>query len=60
MRPQAPRRLPHCEPIINALWLRSLTLEKVARTPDPADLQIDITRDRAIDDNAFEGRTGND
>ncbi len=51
--PQAAKTLPHCESIINALWLRSLTLEKVAGA-DPAELQIDITRDRAIDDNAFE------
>ena len=51
--PQASKTLPHCEPIINALWLRSLTLEKVAGA-DPAELQVDITRDRAIDDNLFE------
>jgi Protein of unknown function (DUF499) len=51
--PQAAKALPHCESIINALWLRSLTLEKVAGA-DPADLQIDVTRNRAIDDNAFE------
>ena len=50
---QAAKTLPHCESIINALWLRSLTLEKVAGA-DPADLQVDITRDRSIDDNAFE------
>ena len=39
--------------IISALWLRSFTLDKVAGA-DPAELQIDITRDRAIDDNQFE------
>ena len=51
--PQAAKTLPHCESIINALWLRSLTLEKVAGA-EPSELQIDITRSRAIDDNAFE------
>jgi hypothetical protein len=51
--PNAATALPHCEEIISSLWLRSLTLEKVAGA-EPADLQIDITRSKAVDDNQFE------
>jgi hypothetical protein len=44
---------PHLHGILNALWLRSL-----AAGPTPGatrkELQIDITKDRAIDDNVFE------
>jgi len=51
--PNASKTLPHCEEIISALWLRSLTLDKIAGA-DPADLQIDITRSKPVDDNQFE------
>jgi hypothetical protein len=45
---------PHCGEIISALWLRSLTVDKLVGA-DPAELQIDITRGKAIDDNQFAG-----
>lgn len=51
--PNAATALPHCEEIISALWLRSLTLDKIAGA-DPAELQIDITRSKPVDDNQFE------
>jgi len=51
--PNAATTLPHCEEIISALWLRSLTLDKIAGA-DPVDLQIDITRSKPVDDNQFE------
>jgi hypothetical protein len=45
--------VPHCEEIISALWLRSLTVDRLAGA-EPAELQIDITRNKPIDDNQFE------
>jgi len=45
--------IPHCEQIISALWLRSLTFDRLAGA-EPFQLQIDITRDKPIDDNQFE------
>ncbi|MCC7337866.1 MAG: DUF499 domain-containing protein [Pirellulaceae bacterium] len=45
--------VPHAEDIISSLWLRSLNVEQM-RGAEPHNLQIDITRDKAIDDNAFE------
>ena len=51
--PDAAKALPHLDEIISALWLRSLTLDKIAGA-DPADLQIDITRSKPLDDNKFE------
>jgi hypothetical protein len=45
--------VPHCDEIISALWLRSLTVDRKAGA-EPADLQIDITRNKPIDDNKFE------
>ena len=44
---------PHLKEIIGALWLRSLSVEKLAGA-DPATLQTDITRNAAIDDNQFQ------
>lgn len=51
--PQAALVAPHLAEIVGALWLRSIT---VSRFPgaEPATLQVDITRDRPIDDNAFQ------
>ena len=42
----------HCREIISALWMRSMT---PGREPGGTrqDLQLDITRDAAVDDNAF-------
>jgi len=37
-------------PILSSLWLRSLSLENVAGAR-PAEIQLDITREKAIDDN---------
>lgn len=51
--PHANSALPHLDEIVSALWLRSLTLDKIAGA-EPADLQIDITRSKPLDDNKFE------
>jgi hypothetical protein len=51
--PMATTAVPHCEEIISALWLRSLTVDRLAGA-EPAELQIDITRSKPIDDNQFE------
>jgi hypothetical protein len=51
--PDATKALPHLDEIMSALWLRSLTLDKIAGA-EPADLQIDITRSKPLDDNKFE------
>lgn len=45
------RTVPHLAEIVSALWLRSLTLEDVGA--EPAELHVDITRAKAIDDNLF-------
>jgi len=45
--------VPHLEEIVGALWLRSLAVENLAGA-EPRTLQIDITRNKPIDDNAFE------
>ena len=45
--------LPHAEKIISALWLRSLSVDQMAGA-EPYELQIDITRDKPVDDNRFE------
>jgi hypothetical protein len=44
--------VPHASDIISALWLRSLSVEKV-NGAEPSELQSDITRGQAIDDNMF-------
>lgn len=51
--PNASKELPHCDEILSALWLRSLTVDKLVGA-DPSELQIDITRSKAIDDNQFQ------
>jgi hypothetical protein len=43
---------PHLQEIVGALWLRSIAVGNSAGA-EPATLQADITRDKAIDDNAF-------
>jgi len=50
--------IPHAEEIISALWLRSLTVDQMAGA-EPYELQIDITADKAIDDNQFEVELSN-
>ena len=44
---------PHLEEIVGALWLRSIAVGNLAGA-EPATLQVDITRNKAIDDNAFQ------
>lgn len=45
--------IPHLEAILSSLWLRSLSIETMAGA-EANQLQIDITRDKAIDDNQFQ------
>ena len=45
--------VPHLPGIVEALWLRSLSVGNMAGA-EPAMLQVDITRDRPIADNAFQ------
>jgi hypothetical protein len=51
--PDVAKALPHLDEIMSALWLRSLTLDKVSGA-EAADLQIDATRSKPLDDNKFE------
>lgn len=48
-----PEDIPHAAEIISALWLRSFNTERLAGAAY-SDLQLDITRAVAIDDNVFE------
>ena len=50
---QPDKQVPQADEIIASLWLRSLTVDRLAGA-DPSELQIDITRNRAIDDNQFQ------
>lgn len=56
--PNAKSAIPHASEIISALWLRSLTVDQLAGA-EPYELQIDITGDKAIDDNQFEVELAN-
>lgn len=56
--PNASKEMPHCDEIVSSLWLRSLTVDKLVGA-DPAELQIDITRSKAIDDNQFQAELAN-
>jgi hypothetical protein len=51
--PDYERTLPHLQEIVGALWLRSIAVGNLAGA-EPAMLQADITRDRRVDDNAFQ------
>ena len=44
---------PHLQEVMSALWLRSIAIGNHAGA-EPANLQADITRDKAIDNNAFQ------
>lgn len=46
------QEVPHAAEVISALWLRSLTVDRLTGA-HPADLQIDITRTKPVDENAF-------
>ena len=48
-----PSRAPHLQELVGALWLRSIAVGNLVGA-EPATLQADITRDKAIDDNAFQ------
>lgn len=44
---------PHLQEIVGALWLRSIAVGNLAGA-EPATLQLDITRDKPVDGNAFQ------
>jgi len=44
---------PHLQEIVGALWLRSIAVGNLAGA-DPATLQVDITRGKPVDSNAFQ------
>jgi len=44
---------PHLQEIVGALWLRSIAVGNLAGA-EPSTLQADITRSKAVDDNAFQ------
>jgi len=44
---------PHLQEVVGALWLRSIAVGNLAGA-EPATLQADITRDKPVDDNAFQ------
>lgn len=44
---------PHLQEIVGALWLRSIAVGNLAGA-EPVTLQADITRAKAVDDNAFQ------
>lgn len=48
-----PYRIPHLQQIVGSLWLRSIAVGNFAGA-EPAVLQVDVTRGRAVDDNAFQ------
>ena len=43
---------PHLQEIVGALWLRSIAVGNLAGA-EPQTLRVDITRSKAVDDNAF-------
>ncbi|MDR1622592.1 MAG: ATP-binding protein [Synergistaceae bacterium] len=51
--PEHNRKIPHLREIISALWLRSIAVENYAGA-EPQTLQSDVTREKTIDDNAFQ------
>lgn len=46
------QQVPNLSAILSSLWIRSLSLENIAGAR-PAELQLDITKNHAIDDNLF-------
>lgn len=51
--PEHKKLTPHLEEIMGALWLRSIAVGNHSGA-EPSMLQVDITRDKPIDDNAFQ------
>lgn len=47
------KAVPHLDPILSALWLRSLSVENLAGA-EPDDLHVDVTRSKSVDDNQFQ------
>ncbi|MES9927690.1 MAG: DUF499 domain-containing protein [Candidatus Thiodiazotropha sp. 6PDIVS] len=47
------QNIPHLEEVLSSLWLRSLSLENQAGAESHV-LQVDITRNKSIDDNQFQ------
>jgi hypothetical protein len=45
------QNVPHLADIVGALWLRSLAIKNAGA--EPAELQVDITRRKTVDDNFF-------
>ena len=45
--------IPHMHELVGSLWLRSIAVGNMAGA-EPASLQADITRSKAVDDNAFQ------
>lgn len=52
-RPDHASIVPHLHEIVSALWLRSIAIGNLAGA-EPATLQLDITREKPVDDNAFQ------
>lgn len=46
------QRVPNLGTILSSLWIRSLSLENIAGAR-PAEIQLDITRSKPVDDNLF-------
>lgn len=51
--PDYATKIPHLQEIIGSLWLRSIAVGSLAGA-EPTVLQVDTTRESAIDDNAFQ------
>jgi len=49
---QPDTEVPHLSEIMGSLWVRSLSVSKLTGA-DPVTLQLDVTRDRPVDENAF-------
>lgn len=51
--PNHASQVPHLHEIIGSLWLRSIAVGNMAGA-EPVSLQVDITRDHPLDENAFQ------
>jgi hypothetical protein len=50
--PDHAAQVPHLQEIVASLWLRSIAIGNRAGA-EPANIQVDVTKDKALDDNAF-------
>ena len=55
--PDHASKVPHLQEIMGSLWLRSIAVGNLAGA-EPAALQVDVTQDKAIDDNTFQVELG--